>query len=116
EMRNPPIAVGAVAVKAAAEMVANSAHFHLFKCRDRHALRVGVLVALASINQIEEVARLGEFGAIVAQLAVAEASPFFVELVGDLIWPPLVESSVGGGQDGGVALKLRFRVLDDRLA
>ena len=87
EMRNGPKAIGAVAMKASADVVANSAGSHLFERADEHQfglLFVALFCPLASgaIQQKDQVRGRGKFGPARVGRAVAEAAVVGIVLLG----------------------------------
>ena len=117
KMRNPPEAVGAVAMKAAAEVIADSPHLHFFQRGDEHPFRLFVLTPLDAVDEVGQVARLREFGTVVVHFAVAKAAPFFVELGGQLLLHGFIELFVNWRQDRGpLGFQFRLGVFDDGLA
>ncbi len=117
EVGNPPETVGAIAMKAAAEVVANAPHFHFLQREGQHPLSFFVFTPLHAVDEVGQIARLREFWASIADFAKAKTSPFFVELPFEFFLHRGIECIVNRRQDGGPpGFELRLGVFDDGLA
>src|SRR5438477_439118 len=82
KMRNSPVAIDAVAVKAAINVIPYAAQRHFFQRGDQHRSRLLVVGAAHAVEQKDQIARLRKLWPTPVG-RVAEATVFWIELLSE---------------------------------